>query len=119
MPPSQHEYHRNTLSSFRRQPESRGHGDGACRSPPTTGSNTWPSQFVGRGGPCAAAERAAASERINWPGNTELRAIRESFGIMANYLYDHDSIEDSHEIFVRDGTILRSPAVDALMQGSA
>ena len=38
---------------------------------------------------------------------------------MANYLYDHDSIEDSHEIFVRDGTILRSPAVDALMQGSA
>jgi len=59
------------------------------------GSNTWPSQFVGRDGPCAPAERAAASERINWPGNTELRAIRESFGIMANYLYDHDSIEDS------------------------
>ena len=36
---------------------------------------------------------------------------------MANYLYDHDSIEDSHEAFVCDGTILRSPDVDALMRG--
>jgi hypothetical protein len=26
---------------------------------------------------------------------------------MVNYLYDHDSIEDNHEVFVRDGTIVR------------
>jgi malonyl-CoA decarboxylase len=61
----------------------------------------------------------ARLERINWLGNTELRAIRESFGIMVNYLYDHDSIENNHEAFVRDGTIVRSPEVDALMQGPA
>jgi malonyl-CoA decarboxylase len=61
----------------------------------------------------------ARLERINWLGNTELRAIQESFGIMVNYLYDHDSIEDNHEAFVRDGTIVRSPDVDALMQGPA
>jgi len=61
----------------------------------------------------------ARLERINWLGNTEFRAIQESFGIMVNYLYDHDSIENNHEAFVREGTIVRSPDVDALMQGPA
>jgi hypothetical protein len=44
-------------------------------------------------------------------GNTAPRAIQESSGIMVNYLYDHHSIEDNHEFFVRDGTIVRSPDV--------
>jgi malonyl-CoA decarboxylase len=61
----------------------------------------------------------ARLERINWLGNTELRGIEESFGIMVNYLYDHDSIENNHEAFVRDGTIVCSPGIDALMQGPA
>jgi malonyl-CoA decarboxylase len=58
----------------------------------------------------------ARLERINWLGNIEPRAIEESFGIMVNYLYDHDSIEENHEAFVRDGTIVRSPDVDALLE---
>jgi malonyl-CoA decarboxylase len=58
----------------------------------------------------------ARLERINWLGNAAPRAIQESFGIMVNYLYDHDSIEDNHEAFVRDGTIVRSPDVDALIE---
>jgi malonyl-CoA decarboxylase len=57
----------------------------------------------------------ARLERINWLGDVAPRAIQESFGIMVNYLYDHDSIEDNHEAFVRDGTIARSPEVDALL----
>jgi malonyl-CoA decarboxylase len=57
----------------------------------------------------------ARLEQINWFGNTAPRAIQESFGIMVNYLYDHDSIEANHEAFVHDGTIVRSPDVDALM----
>ena len=61
----------------------------------------------------------ARLERINWLGNTELRAIQESFGIMVNYLYDPASIEDNHEAFARGGTIVRSPDVDTLMQGPA
>jgi malonyl-CoA decarboxylase len=56
----------------------------------------------------------ARLERINWLGNIAPRGIHESFGIMVNYLYDHDSIEDNHEAFVR-GTIVRSPYVDALL----
>jgi malonyl-CoA decarboxylase len=58
----------------------------------------------------------ARLERINWLGNAAHRAIQESFGIMVNYLYDHDSIEENHEAFVRDGTIVRSPDVDALLE---
>jgi malonyl-CoA decarboxylase len=57
----------------------------------------------------------ARLERINWLGNTEPRALQESFGIMVNYLYDHDSIEGNHEAFVRDGTIVRSHDVDGLL----
>jgi malonyl-CoA decarboxylase len=58
----------------------------------------------------------ARLEQINWFGNTASRAIQESFGIMVNYLYDHDSIEANHEAFVHDGTIVRSPEVDALLE---
>jgi malonyl-CoA decarboxylase len=43
------------------------------------------------------------------------RGIQESFGIMANYLYDRDAIEDNHKAFVR-GTILRSQEVDVLLE---
>ena len=57
----------------------------------------------------------ARLERINWLGNTAPRGVQESFGIMVNYLYDHDSIEANHEAFVHDGTIARSADVDALL----
>ncbi|HWX83580.1 MAG TPA: malonyl-CoA decarboxylase [Xanthobacteraceae bacterium] len=57
----------------------------------------------------------ARLERINWLGNNSPRSIRESFGIMVNYLYDRDTIEDNHKAFVR-GTIVRSPDVDALLE---
>jgi malonyl-CoA decarboxylase len=58
----------------------------------------------------------ARLERINWLGDSTPRGIQESFGIMVNYLYDHDSIESNHEAFVRDRTIVRSADVDALME---
>jgi malonyl-CoA decarboxylase len=59
---------------------------------------------------------AARFERINWLGNTTIRGIGESFGIMANHLYDDDSIEANLEVFARDVTIVRSPEADALLQ---
>jgi malonyl-CoA decarboxylase len=58
----------------------------------------------------------ARLERINWLGDAGRRAMQESFGIMVNYLYDHDSVEDNHEAFVRDGAIVRSPDVDTLLE---
>ena len=60
----------------------------------------------------------ARLERINLLGNTEPRGLQESFGIMGNYLYDHDSIETNHETFVRDGIIVRSPDVDGLLHNT-
>jgi malonyl-CoA decarboxylase len=57
----------------------------------------------------------ARLERINWLGNTAPRGLRESWGIMVNYLYDPDFIEANHEAFVRDGKVARAKAVDALI----
>lgn len=57
----------------------------------------------------------ARLERINWLGNVAPRGITESFGLMVNYLYDPEAIEANHEAFVRDGAVVRSPAIDALL----
>ena len=57
----------------------------------------------------------ARLEQVNWPGNTSVRGIAESYGVMVNYLYDPDDIEANHEAFVRSGTVVRSAAVDALL----
>jgi malonyl-CoA decarboxylase len=57
----------------------------------------------------------ARLERINWRGNVSPRGLRESFGLMVNYLYDPDTIEANHEAFATGGVVARSAAVDALL----
>jgi malonyl-CoA decarboxylase len=57
-------------------------------------------------------------ERINWHGNNSPRGIQESFGIMVDYLYDREAIEDNNKAFVR-GTIVRSHEVDTILKGVA
>lgn len=57
----------------------------------------------------------AKLERINWLGNTAPRGMQESFGIMVNYLYDPETIEENHEAFARSGAVARSASVDALL----
>ena len=57
----------------------------------------------------------ARLERINWMGNPGARGMRESWGIMVNYLYDPGMIEANHESFVRDGVVARSAEVEALL----
>jgi malonyl-CoA decarboxylase len=58
----------------------------------------------------------ARLERINWRGNISARGLRESYGIMVNYLYDPDTIEANHEAYVTGGIVARSASVDALLQ---
>ncbi|HEY8610136.1 MAG TPA: malonyl-CoA decarboxylase family protein, partial [Roseomonas sp.] len=60
----------------------------------------------------------ARLERINWLGNTAPRGMQESHGLMVNYLYERDEIERNHEAFARGGTVVRSGAVDALLNPS-
>jgi malonyl-CoA decarboxylase len=57
----------------------------------------------------------ARLERINWLGNVSPRGMRESFGMMVNYLYDIATIEANHEAFARNFAIARSASVDALL----
>ena len=57
----------------------------------------------------------ARLERINWMGNPGKRGLQESYGIMVNYLYDPATIEANHEAFAKDGSIIRSTAVEALL----
>ncbi|WP_207538595.1 malonyl-CoA decarboxylase [Sabulicella rubraurantiaca] len=57
----------------------------------------------------------ARLERLNPLANTSARGMRESYGLMVNYLYDRDTIEANHEAFVRSGRIIRSAEVEALL----
>jgi malonyl-CoA decarboxylase len=57
----------------------------------------------------------ARLEQINWLANVAPRGIKESFGVMVNYLYDPPTIEANHEGFVRDRKVARSVDVDALL----
>ncbi|HYZ31797.1 MAG TPA: malonyl-CoA decarboxylase [Crenalkalicoccus sp.] len=59
----------------------------------------------------------ARLERVNWLGNLSPRAMRESFGLMVNYLYDREAIEANHEAFAHGGRVVRSPEVEALLRG--
>jgi malonyl-CoA decarboxylase len=58
----------------------------------------------------------ARLERVNWRGNVSTKGLRESFGVMVNYLYDTETIEANHEAFATAGVVARSAAVDTLLQ---
>jgi len=53
----------------------------------------------------------ARLERINWLGDRSRKGLRESAGIMVNYLYDLDEIEENHEAYANQREIVASPAV--------
>jgi malonyl-CoA decarboxylase len=56
----------------------------------------------------------ARLEQVNWAAHTNESGLRNSFGIMANYRYIIDEIEENHERFVVDGTVTTSPTVRKL-----
>jgi len=59
-------------------------------------------------------DNGARLERLNARGNMSANGLRQSFGVMVNYLYDLNKIEASHEKFMR-GEVARSRAVHTLM----
>jgi malonyl-CoA decarboxylase len=58
----------------------------------------------------------ARLERINWLGDLSQKGLRESAGIMVNYLYRLDDIERNHEAFANDGEVVASNAVKKLLK---
>ena len=53
----------------------------------------------------------ARLERLNWPADVSTKGLRESYGLMVNYLYDLRDIEANHEAFVNEGAVIASDAV--------
>ena len=59
-------------------------------------------------------DNGARLERINGRGNMSPKGLKQSCGLMVNYLYDLDKIEASHTKF-RHGEVARSRAVASLL----
>jgi malonyl-CoA decarboxylase len=53
----------------------------------------------------------ARLERLNWLGDTSAKGLKQSAGIMANYYYKLDEIDENHEAFAESGKIVASRAV--------
>jgi malonyl-CoA decarboxylase len=58
----------------------------------------------------------ARLERINWLGDLSPKGMRESAGIMVNYLYRLDDIEKNHEAYANQDEIAASSAVKKLLK---
>jgi malonyl-CoA decarboxylase len=58
----------------------------------------------------------ARLERIDWLGDVSPKGLRESAGIMVNYLYRLEDIEKNHEAYANDGTVAASNAVRKLLK---
>src|SRR5207248_1788753 len=59
----------------------------------------------------------ARLERINWLGDLSQKGMRESAGVMVNYLYRLDDIEKNHEAYANEGEVVASSAVKKLLKG--
>jgi malonyl-CoA decarboxylase len=73
-----------------------------------------------RGTPIDAVARfhlgnGARLERLDWLGDTSERALRQSYGLMVNYLYDLDYIEKNHEAYAQQRAVVAASAVTKLV----
>ncbi len=53
----------------------------------------------------------ARVERINWLGDTSANGMDQSLGVMVNYLYRLEEIEENHDAYIREHLIAASQAV--------
>jgi malonyl-CoA decarboxylase len=58
----------------------------------------------------------ARLERIDWLGDLSPKGLRESAGLMVNYLYRLEDIEKNHEAYANQGEIAASSAVKKLLR---
>jgi malonyl-CoA decarboxylase len=58
----------------------------------------------------------ARLEKINWLGDLSPKGLRESAGIMVNYLYRLEDIEKNHEAYANQGEIAASSTVKKLLK---
>jgi malonyl-CoA decarboxylase len=76
---------------------------------------------------CAKQEREAADpvarfhlgngarlERLNWLADTSKRGMQQSAGMMVNYLYRLDEVEQNHEMYIRERKVAASREIRRL-----
>ena len=56
----------------------------------------------------------ASLERINLNADTSEKGMRQSYGVMANYSYDLDVVEENHEIFFKNKVVPVSSEIESL-----
>jgi len=59
----------------------------------------------------------AVMERLNWAGDRSENGLKQSAGIMINYLYDLDAIEENHEAYTGAGKITASSGLRSILKG--
>ncbi|MGH6725170.1 MAG: malonyl-CoA decarboxylase [Pseudolabrys sp.] len=60
----------------------------------------------------------ARLERIDWLADTSDKAMAQAYGLMVNYQYDLDDIEQNHEAYAESHTVVASAAVQRLLRAS-
>jgi malonyl-CoA decarboxylase len=61
----------------------------------------------------------ARLERINLIADTSERALRQSQGLMVNYLYDLEHIEKNHEAYAQQRAVVAASAITKLVKTPA
>jgi malonyl-CoA decarboxylase len=61
----------------------------------------------------------ARLERLNFAADTSERALRQSYGLMVNYLYDLEHIERNHEAYAQQHAVVAASAVTRLVKAPA
>ena len=56
----------------------------------------------------------ASLERINLNADNSKKGMTQSYGVMANYLYDLDVVEENHEIFFKNKVVPVSSEIESL-----
>ena len=56
--------------------------------------------------------------RLNWLGDTSAAGIRQSAGMMVNYVYRLADVERNHEAYARDRTVVASRRLELLARES-
>jgi malonyl-CoA decarboxylase len=58
----------------------------------------------------------ARLERINWLGDLSPKGLQQAAGLMLNYLYRLQDIEENHEAYTGEGRVAASPSVLRLLK---
>lgn len=62
-------------------------------------------------------KNGARLERINWLGDTSAKGLRQSAGMMVNYRYIVDHIEQNHESYMRENRVVLGSDAKSLLRG--